>query len=76
MTAAGSLPPPDPQRIDHRIRLQGVSWQVYEAMLAWRGERSGVHMTYLEGELELMSPAREHELDKTHAQPAARSVGR
>jgi Uma2 family endonuclease len=56
---------PDPSRIDQRVRMHGVSWQAYEAMLAWRGERSTPRMTYLEGELELMSPSRLHEILKT-----------
>jgi Uma2 family endonuclease len=38
-----------------------MSWQAYEALLAWRGESSGVRMTYLEGELELMTPSLDHE---------------
>ena len=38
-----------------------MSWQAYEALLAWRGERSATRMTYLEGELELMTPSIEHE---------------
>jgi Uma2 family endonuclease len=38
-----------------------MSWQAYEALLAWRGERSGTRMTYLEGELELMTPSIDHE---------------
>lgn len=47
--------------IDQRVRLHGVSWQAYEALLAWRGESSAVRMAYLEGELELMTPSRTHE---------------
>jgi Uma2 family endonuclease len=54
---------PDPERVDHRVRLSGVSWQLYETMLGCRGQRSRPRMTYLEGELELMSPAHEHEID-------------
>jgi Uma2 family endonuclease len=66
VTAALALaPPPPPPESDQRVILSGMSWQAYEALLAWRGERSGVRMTYLEGELELMSPAREHETQKT-----------
>jgi Uma2 family endonuclease len=56
-----SEPPPD---VDQRVILHGMSWQAYEAILAWRGESSGIRITYLEGELELMSPAWRHETDK------------
>ena len=51
--------------VDQRVRLHGMSWQAYEALLAWRGEWSGVRMTYLEGELELMTPSIDHEDFKT-----------
>jgi Uma2 family endonuclease len=50
--------------IDQRVVLRGMSWQAYEAILAWRGESSGVRITYLEGNLELMSPAWKHQTDK------------
>jgi Uma2 family endonuclease len=56
---------PDPSRVDQRVRMHGVSWQAYEALLAWRAESSRPRMTYLEGELELMSPSRSHEIMKT-----------
>jgi Uma2 family endonuclease len=65
VTAALALaPPPPPPESDQRVILSGMSWQAYEALLAWRGDRGGVRMTYLKGELELMSPAREHETQK------------
>jgi len=57
--------PLDPSRADQRVVLRGMSWQAYEALLAWRGDRSGIRMTYLEGDLELMAPAHEHESQKT-----------
>ena len=50
---------------DQRVTLHGVSWEQYEAILAIRGESSGVRLTYLEGELELMSPSQPHEAIKT-----------
>jgi Uma2 family endonuclease len=52
---------PDPSGIDQRIHMHDVSWQAYEALLAWRGESSALRMTYLEGELEIMSPSWSHE---------------
>ena len=53
----------DPRSLEPepRITLHGVSWDQYEALLGIRGESSGVRLTYLDGELELMSPSRPHE---------------
>lgn len=51
--------------IDQRVTLHGIDWAQYELMLAIRGDRSGVRMTYLNGELELMSPSTGHEGYKT-----------
>jgi Uma2 family endonuclease len=50
--------------IDQRVFLHGVPWAQYEALLATRGDDAGPRMTYLEGELELMSPSRSHETIK------------
>ena len=55
----------DTEAIDQRVRMHGVSWRAYEALLAWRGESARPRITYLEGELELMSPSRYHEKAKT-----------
>jgi Uma2 family endonuclease len=46
---------------DDRIILHGASWEDYERILDIRGESSGVRIAYLEGELELMSPSKDHE---------------
>lgn len=54
----------DPARIDQHIRLHNVSWKDYEALLAMRGESGGVRIAYLDGELELMTPSRDHESSK------------
>lgn len=54
-------PVPIPSEVDQRVILSGVSWWQFEAMLAIRGDRPVPRMTYLEGELELMSPSRNHE---------------
>jgi Uma2 family endonuclease len=51
----------DPDRIDERVFLQGVTWEDYERLLEIRGESSVPRMTYLNGELELMSPSTDHE---------------
>lgn len=59
--------PPDATAADadQIITLHGVSWTEYEVLLAIRGDRPGLRLTYLEGELELMSPSRSHEQIKT-----------
>ncbi|HEY4116908.1 MAG TPA: Uma2 family endonuclease [Byssovorax sp.] len=64
MVAARPLPALSPVDFDQRVVLHGVSWQAYEALLAWRGDRGVPRMTYLEGELEFTAPARRHETDK------------
>jgi Uma2 family endonuclease len=50
---------------DQHVVLRGMSWQDYEAMLAIRGDRAGVRMYYLDGDIEIMSPAKIHEGRKT-----------
>jgi len=61
----------DPDRIDQRVILHGIGWDDYEAVLAMRGESSATRVTYLEGELEFMSPSIDHETFKTQlARPA------
>ena len=62
--ARPSVAPPDPSTIDHFVYLR-VGWQDYEKLLAMRGERSVPRITYLKGLVELMSPSRYHEIDKT-----------
>lgn len=61
MTLVSTRTSPHELEIDQRVTLHGVSWEQYENVLAIRGESSGVRITYLEGELELMSPSRPHE---------------
>ncbi|HUH04433.1 MAG TPA: Uma2 family endonuclease [Kofleriaceae bacterium] len=53
------------ESIDHRIVLHGVPWSHYEIMLAIRGDAPVPRMAYLKGELELMSPSRDHEMIKS-----------
>jgi Uma2 family endonuclease len=66
MTAAAPLPSsPDPASIDNFVYLRGVSFREYEALLEMRGDHSVPRVAYLEGVLELMTPSRYHENDKT-----------
>jgi Uma2 family endonuclease len=50
---------------DQRVVLHAMGWQDFEAMLAIRGDRSGVRMYYLDGEIEFVSPTKTHEDRKT-----------
>ncbi|WP_295456093.1 Uma2 family endonuclease [uncultured Thiodictyon sp.] len=49
------------EHFDQRVYLHGIRWQDYESLLAMRGESSGTRVTYLDGELELMTPSIDHE---------------
>lgn len=49
---------------EQRIVLRGVPWATY-VVLRDSIESAAVRMTYLEGILEIMSPSRAHEVDKT-----------
>jgi Uma2 family endonuclease len=50
---------------DHFVRLHGVSWADYGRLLRIRGDHSAPRITYLEGEVEIMSPSRSHESIKS-----------
>lgn len=58
---APSVIPNSAAHVDQRVILHGISWADYEALLAMRGESAGVRVTYLQGELELMTPSINHE---------------
>jgi Uma2 family endonuclease len=46
---------------DGRVVMHGLDWWKYEAMLAIRGDAAGARLSYLEGDLEIMTPSRTHE---------------
>lgn len=48
-------------RSDQRVYLHRVDWDTFESILVARGDDSGVRITYLDGELELMTPSIDHE---------------
>jgi len=50
---------------DQRVILNGIDWWQYETFLAIRGDSAGVRVTYLEGQLEIMSPSQTHAMLKT-----------
>jgi Uma2 family endonuclease len=51
---------------DERVVMYGVDWAGFEALLAVRGDRSRPRMAYLDGAVEIMSPAAEHERIEAH----------
>ncbi len=66
MNAPAAVPVPSiPGQFDQRVVMHALRWQDYESLLAMRGERAAPRLTYLEGDLELMTPALEHETAKT-----------
>lgn len=66
MVAAASLFPVQAASVteERRILLSNVPWSTY-VVLRDSLDSSGVRMTYLKGALEIMSPSRGHEVDKT-----------
>jgi Uma2 family endonuclease len=50
---------------DQVVCLHDVTWADYERLLEIRGERSVPRYTYLQGELEIMSPSNTHERIKS-----------
>lgn len=56
---------PEPELLDQRVHLTGITWDDYERLLAVRGDDPGVRFTYLEGQLEIMTPSTYHEALKT-----------
>ena len=55
----------DTPNADHFVVLHNVTWEDYERVLEIRGDKSAPRITYLEGELEIMSPSKDHEAIKT-----------
>jgi Uma2 family endonuclease len=55
----------DTSTADDIVTLHGVSWEDYERILEIRGDKSAPRITYLEGELEIMSPSKDHEQIKS-----------
>jgi Uma2 family endonuclease len=66
MNSPAAIPaPPNPGQFDQHVVMHALRWQDYETLLAIRGDRATPRLTYLEGDLELMTPALEHETAKT-----------
>ncbi len=43
------------------LSMRGVSWQYYETLLHKFEDHASLHLTYLDGVLEVVSPSRRHE---------------
>lgn len=56
----------DKPNADHIIVLHDVTWEDYERLLEIRGDRSAPRISYLEGEVEIMSPSKDHEQIKSY----------
>ena len=50
---------------DHFVVLHGVSWADYQRFMEVRGDHSAPRISYLEGELQIMSPSESHERIKS-----------
>src|SRR5437762_13848606 len=61
MTTTSAAPPIAPRAEDQRVALHDVGWSDFELIMQIRGDRAGVRVTYLNGELELMTPSVDHE---------------
>lgn len=55
----------DTSNADHIVNLHDVTWEDYERVLEIRGDKSAPRICYLEGELEIMSPSKDHEQIKS-----------
>jgi Uma2 family endonuclease len=51
----------DTPNADQIIVFHDVTWADYERVLEIRGDKSAPRINYLEGELEIMSPSKDHE---------------
>src|SRR5437879_2124724 len=62
---ATNLHEEDAPGLDHHVVLRGATWRDFERVLRMRGDRGGLRVYYLDGEIELMSPSRAHEKRKS-----------
>jgi Uma2 family endonuclease len=56
----------DTSNADDIVVLHDVSWEDYERLLEIRGDHSAPRISYLDGEVEIMSPSRDHEQIKSY----------
>ncbi len=65
MAKAAKVTPLDPGLVDQRVYFHGVTWDDYDRLVALRGESATPRLTFLKGELEIMTPSTHHEGVKT-----------
>jgi Uma2 family endonuclease len=51
--------------VEARVVLRGVPWKIYDALVEAGVQESGVRMSYLHGNLEIMTPSPRHERRKS-----------
>ncbi len=56
---------PEIGEVDQIVRLHGMNWWQFEAVLAIRGDNPAPKLAYANGTIELMSPSRRHERAKS-----------
>src|ERR1043165_9408850 len=56
----------DMPNTDDLVVLHGITWEDYEHLLEMRGDHSAPRISYLDGEVEIMSPSRDHEQIKSY----------
>src|SRR6266436_5739085 len=56
----------DTSNADHIIVIHDVTWEDYERLLDIRGDHSAPRISYLKGEVEFMSPSKDHERIKSY----------
>lgn len=66
-TLATPIRPPAarPSARDQIVVLRNIPWEQYDGLCEARKDSAGPRMAYLDGTLEIMSPARKHEYEKT-----------
>jgi len=50
---------------DHIVCFSDISWDDYQRLMTMRGDHSAPRISYLEGEVEIMSPSETHEAIKS-----------
>src|ERR1041385_8854641 len=56
----------DMPNTDDLVVLHGITWEDYEHLLEMRGDHFAPPISYLDGDVEIMSPSRDHEQIKSY----------
>ena len=65
MDRASVRPPaPEGDERDNVVVIRDVTWALYQTLLDARGEKPRPRLAYLDGELEIMTTSRRHEITK------------